>query len=220
MGAAGNAAGTGSQWATDLEINNPSINTVSYKFLWLPRGTDNSAPTESAVYTLAPGASASYENIVGEVFGVSAFGALAVASDAATDIVMSRTYNVSATGTFGQSIDGILADFLIPANQTERVIFMDENDATRANLGLLNGTAAPIEVKVQRHDAQGNTLGEVQTVALAAYSNTQVNRVMQAYAPVTSGYVDVWTDTVGGGFLAYGSVLDNVSSDPTTVMPQ
>jgi hypothetical protein len=35
-----------------------------------------------------------------------------------------------------------------------------------------------------------------------------------------AGYVEVWTETVGGAFAAYGSVLDNVTSDPTTVNPK
>ena len=57
VAAAGNAPGTGSQWATDVEINNPTAAAISYQFLWLPRGRDNSDPTESEVYTLEPGAS-------------------------------------------------------------------------------------------------------------------------------------------------------------------
>jgi hypothetical protein len=39
-------------------------------------------------------------------------------------------------------------------------------------------------------------------------------------APVEGGYIDVWTETEGASFDAYGSVLDNATSDPTTVLPQ
>jgi hypothetical protein len=51
-------------------------------------------------------------------------------------------------------------------------------------------------------------------------SNSQITRVFQDHAPITAGYVDVWTDTPGAAIYCYGSVLDNLTSDPTTVLPQ
>ena len=39
-------------------------------------------------------------------------------------------------------------------------------------------------------------------------------------APIEAGYVDVWTDTEGASIYCYGSVLDNLTSDPTTIPPQ
>jgi hypothetical protein len=50
--------------------------------------------------------------------------------------------------------------------------------------------------------------------------NTQLNRVLADFAPIEAAYADIWTDTGGGVFACYGSVLDEVSSDPTTVLPQ
>ena len=55
---------------------------------------------------------------------------------------------------------------------------------------------------------------------LPAWGNTQLNRVFNDVAPIEAAYVDVWTTTTGGMFGAYGSVLDQLTSDPTTVMPQ
>ncbi len=224
VGAAGNAAGTGSQWATDVEVNNPTTATLSYQFLWLPRGADNSDPTRSDVFTLAPGASARYENVVGEVFGVSAFGALAVASDSGQAIVMSRTYNVSAAGTFGQSIEGLHASRLVPADDRVRIVFMTESQSGspstgyRANLGFQNGTNAALVVNYALYSSSGDALGDG-TVELQPWGNTQINRVLQGSAPV-DGYVDVWTETAGGALVAYGSVVDNGTADPTTIMPE
>ena len=37
---------------------------------------------------------------------------------------------------------------------------------------------------------------------------------------VQAAYVDLWTETPGGAFACYGSVLDAATSDPTTVLPQ
>jgi hypothetical protein len=51
-------------------------------------------------------------------------------------------------------------------------------------------------------------------------SNNQITRIFRNYAPITAGYVDLWTDTPGASVYCYGSVLDNLTSDPTTVLPQ
>ncbi len=224
VAAAANSPGTGSLWVTDVEVNNPTTATITYRFLWLPRdSSDNSAPAASAVFTLAPAASARYENVVGQVFGRSALGALAVAADSADAIVMSRTYNLSATGTFGQSIVGLHSSRLIPADRRMRIVFTSETSSGatssgyRTNLGFQNGTGSAIVVSYTLYDRAGVNLG-VGTVELGPWCNTQLNRVLQTHAPV-DGYVDVWTETAGGAFVAYGSVVDNTTGDPTTVMP-
>jgi hypothetical protein len=54
---------------------------------------------------------------------------------------------------------------------------------------------------------------------LPPYSNRQINGIFQDYAPI-NGYVDVRTYTPDASIYCYGSVLDNVTSDPTTVLPQ
>jgi hypothetical protein len=57
------------------------------------------------------------------------------------------------------------------------------------------------------------------TLDLPLYSNNQINRIFRDWVPI-SEYVDVWSTTSRASFYCYGSVLDNISSDPTTVLPQ
>ncbi len=54
---------------------------------------------------------------------------------------------------------------------------------------------------------------------LDPWGNDQLNRVFEDYQPV-NGYVEVWTPQPFKSFFCYGSVLDNVTSDPTTILPQ
>jgi hypothetical protein len=44
--------------------------------------------------------------------------------------------------------------------------------------------------------------------------------VFRDHAPISAGYVDVWTNAPDGIIYCYGSVLDNETNDPTTVLPQ
>jgi len=229
VAAAANAEGAaGSFFVTDVEINNPGTTAMSYRFLWLPRDTDNSNPTASDVFTLAAGASVRYQNVLNEVFAAEdVVGALAIVADSPDAIIMSRTFNQGDAGTFGQAIEGLHSSELIQAGERMRVVFMTETDPAdtpatgyRSNLGLLNGTGAPLTVMVARYDAEGTMLGDMATVELDPWENTQLNRVLRNFDPPVAGYIDVWTETTDGAFAAYGSVLDNVTSDPTTVNPK
>jgi hypothetical protein len=222
--AAAVAAGAeGAFFQTDLEVNNKGSASATVTFRWLPRGQNNTEPLESEEITLAPGQSMRYENVLTELFGLEpdSVGALAMVADSADVIGMSRTYNVpfaKIAGTFGQGLPAVPADQLIPSAQVKRIIFMSENDDTRANVGCVNGLDTPVHITLELYDGEGALL-EVRNMNLGPWSNNQINRIFGDHAPV-NGYVDVSSQTEGAAFYCYGSVLDNLTSDPTTVLPQ
>jgi hypothetical protein len=74
-------------------------------------------------------------------------------------------------------------------------------------------------VPIELHHSNTDLLG-TRTIELPPLSNDQATRVFRNHAPISAGYVDVWTDTEGALIYCYGSVLDNLTSDPTTVLPQ
>lgn len=223
LSSAARTGGVGdSFFVTDVDVNNSGDSMATYKVAWLPSDTDNSSPTVSDELTIEAGETVRWGDVLGNVFGVpdgpDAVGALAFVSDSAELKVFSRTYNSSDAGTFGQAIPGVSEDDLIPTGTTRRILFFTENAAYRSSLGFLNGTSKSLTIKWRRYTADGMMVDE-SSVALPAWGNTQFNRVFGPDAPVEGGYVDVWTDTDGGAFTAYGSVLDNDTSDPTTVLP-
>ncbi len=59
---------------------------------------------------------------------------------------------------------------------------------------------------------------ETKNMDLGPWSNNQFNRLFRDYAPI-NGYADVTSTTAGAEYFCYGSVLDNGSNDPTTVLP-
>ena len=70
----------------------------------------------------------------------------------------------------------------------------------------------------ERFEPDGTSV-EAGFTDLDPWSNTQLNNVFSDVAPVDGGYIDVWTQTPGAAFAAYGSVVDNDTGDPTTVLP-
>ena len=214
----------GSFFTSDLELNNVGSTDLSYRLLWLPRGEDNSVSLHSDTFTLAAGAGVRYANVLGEVFGLEPdqAGGLAIEASEAGLLAMSRTYNLPSAkvaGTFGQELPGIPADRMIQTGVKKRIIFMNENDDVRSNVGCQNAGLEPVTVKIELHSSDGERLG-TRTMDLPPLSNDQATRVFRNHAPISAGYVDVWTDTEGASIYCYGSVLDNVTSDPTTVLPQ
>ena len=223
IAAASFAAGAaGSFFQTDVDVNNTDGDTVTYRFVWLPRGADNSSPLISQEFTLDAGESTRFENILAGVFALSegVNGAVAVAADSEGLIVNSRTYNlpvVKVSGTFGQAIAGVPEEDLIEVNDIWRITFMSENADFRANLGCVNGRNESLRIFIDLYDPEGALL-ETKNMDLAPWSNKQINKIFDDYAPI-NGYADVRTTQADAAFWCYGSVLDNGSSDPTTVVP-
>jgi hypothetical protein len=223
--AAALAAGLeGAFFQTDVDLNNAGSTDITYELLWLPRGANNAEPVHSSRFSLVSGAGVRYGNVLGEVFGLepNQAGALAVDASGTDLLAMSRTYNVpgaKVTGTFGQGIPGIPADRMIQPGQRKRIIFMNENDELRSNVGCQNGSDQTIRVNLELFNSAGESL-EVKTMDLPPMSNNQITRIFRNYAPIAAGYVDIWTETSGALIYCYGSVLDNETSDPTTVLPQ
>jgi hypothetical protein len=215
----------GSFFRTDLDLNNVGSSYHFYTLLWLPRGANNSDPVRSAPFSLAPGAGVRYANVLDEVFGLEPdqVGALAVDSHGYGSglLAMSRTYNLPSAkvaGTFGQELPGIPEGQMIPTGVKKRVLFMREDDDFRANLGCVNAVGTEAVVAIDLYGSDGVLL-ETKYMMLPPYSNRQINGILRDYAPV-NGYVDVRTWTPDATIYCYGSVLDNLTSDPTTVLPQ
>lgn len=213
----------GSSWSTDVDIQNAGTEMASFQYLWLPRDTDNAMPAESDTFMVAAGESLRHADVLAAAFGVAdgtdALGALALLSDSAELKIFSRTFNTTEDGTYGQGMPGMAAADLIPAGVKKRILFFTENADYRSNIGILNGTGEPLTIEWERFTANG-TMVDAASAELPAWGNVQLNQVFLNDAPVVGGYIDVWTSTEGGSFAAYGSVLDNATSDPTTVLPQ
>jgi hypothetical protein len=221
------AVATGAEGAffqTDVDINNSRPGSEAlYEIWWLPRGASNASPRRSDVFSIAGGQSIRISNVLSEVFGLqpNKVGAIVIASDDDRVIAMSRTYNVSetkATGTFGQALPAIPSNELIGTGDRRRIIFMSETDGTRANVGCVNGTDSDMEILADLYDSGGSFLG-TRNMTLGPWGNDQINRIFRGHEPVT-GYVEIRSESPGAAYYCYGSVLDNGTSDPTTILPQ
>jgi hypothetical protein len=216
-------------WRTDLEVNNPGTTRVRYMISLLLRDQDNSNPAFTSQFTLEPGRSAHYPDLLMTVFGI-AKGAAAVRVTPIDGpiLVNSRTYNQLPSGTFGQFVPAVPRAQAIGWGQDARLIGLSHDPSLasgfRTNLGLVNLSPAPIRVEADFRLGDGTYLGRV-GYDLLPFEFIQTDRAFEQVTSsrVDDGYIVVRTTTAGARFLAYASVTDNVTGDPTyvpTIVPQ
>jgi hypothetical protein len=220
------AVASGAQGAffqTDVDVSNADDLAIDYQFQWLPRGENNSEPTTSKDFTLGAGKSVRYANVLAEVFDLEpdSLGALLVLSSSPDLLAMSRTYNLGddgSEGTYGQAIPALATDDFIQQGATRRILFGSENADMRTNIGCQNGADSTTVVYLDLFKGDGSSLGR-KTMMLKPFGNEQINRIFDGHNPM-DGYVDVTPAQADKPVYCYGSVLDNVTSDPTTIPPQ
>jgi len=210
-------------WRTDVEVQNPGAVRATYVVALLMRDADNSNPAFRAQFTLDPGRTVRYPDIMATAFGLTdAAAAVRVTPVAGTVLVNSRTYNQLPSGTFGQFVPALPRSAAINWGQTARLIGLSHDPSLaagyRTNIGLVNLSPAPITVEVDFYLATGAFLG-TQTCDLLAFEFLQTDKAFEKVTPdrVDDGYVSVKTSTGGARFLAYASVIDNITGDPTYV---
>ena len=88
----------------------------------------------------------------------------------------------------------------------------------RSNLGVVNTGEVAVEVDCRFLDPAGHELATT-TYRLAPGAAVQDNAVLHRLTggDVAAASAVLSTATAGGGFLAYVSVVDEVSNDPTFV---
>jgi hypothetical protein len=173
----------------------------------------------SRTATLQPGETRRWTDVVESLFGSDGVGVITV--EAASHVVMTaRTYNLAAAGgTFGQALPGLVISDAIPEGSVGCVMGLRENDQWRSNLGLVNLGFQSAAVRVRLFNATGMQIGRTLQRNVPARGWTQIDRVLSAAGAGENdlAYATVEPLNAGAAIWAYGSVVDNITGDPTTI---
>jgi hypothetical protein len=224
----------GTNWRTDVAVHNPGSTQASYTFALLKRDTDNSSPT-TASFSLAPGTTTRYPDIIDSVFGFYGAAALRVTVTSGSVLFTSNTYNRLSSDNTNNFPDGSTFGNFVPAFlDTTAITYADEgrlihlshtNKETKTNyrtaIGLLNVTASTLPLTIDLYAANGALLGTV-SPSLQPYEFKQYEAIFSPYisAPLADGYAVIRTTAAGGRFFAYASIVDNRTGDPMYVPAQ
>lgn len=161
-----------------------------------------------------------FVDVINSVFAINkGYGALAVVSDSNHLFIFSRTYDLTDEGTYGKGLPGVPDSALSKGDTRKRVLFFTQDGDYRSNLALANGISSDIVIKWERFRADGSMVDSGET-ELEPWSNTQLNEVFKDQSPIEAAYMDVWTETPGGEFMVFSTVIDGRSGDGTVVQPQ
>jgi len=198
-------------WRSDVGLLNRSPRTNAVRL----RYYDGWVPFESEL-ALAPGESRVISDVVGS-FGRDGSGPFQVFSSEALTVT-SRTYNQSSDGTFGQSMHGVTATGGLESGESVVLMQLREDEIARTNIGVCNLWPRRAKVDVKLYDDDGALVLD-DTWTVAPLHTLQLNRPFRTFAghvDIESGYA-VITVRSGQDIYVYGSVIDNITDDPTAI---
>ena len=211
---------TGSYWTTTFTLVNPGSTDAAVTLKWLGHDVDGRSGPEFT-YVVRAGQTLSNVEANFQANFQETWGGILMTSSSPLVFLQSETStNVPSGGTVGQALPALgPVDFAGAAPRTLAPI--KENASFRTNLVLANATEMPLVAHVALFAADGAPLG-TRDVELPPLGATQINRVASALGSATleSGRIAVSTPTPGGLVAAYASLIDNITNDPRTLLPQ
>ena len=205
----------GSQWRTDAGILNLCDTDAVVEMLL---HTDTAVFRET--FTIGPGRQQIFPDVVALLAGGNHTGALELRSNVGVTVT-TRTFNQTIDGTYGQAIDGVMAAGGFSAGESVYLQQLKEDTAARTNIGVLNMGGTTATVTVTLFDRLGDEVGSF-AVEVEAGRTVQDNRPYRerfSRSDIVGGYARITVD-VGEGLFPYGSVVDNETGDPTTILPR
>jgi len=212
----------GAFYTTDLTVANVGTTTANYFLKFLGNNRDGSVGPQRN-FSLAAGRSATFADVLKSVFNLdSDFGAIQVGGSEDL-VVLGQTSTPGFGGTFGQSVPAMEGQDLISFGKPRTIVAVRDDASFRTNLILCGATEfVSVDVDVSLISAEGATLG-TKRYRLQPFGMIQVSRVARelgATGDINGARLDLSTPTTGGSFAAYASVIDNVTNDPRTLLPQ
>ncbi len=212
-------------WKTDLRVFNPCDAGLDVRIDFLELGIDNSGPSPPGISrALVPHQTLVLDDVLMWIpfHEENTQGSLRVTFEgpsACTPVVMSRTYNDTPDGTYGQYVPAVA----VAEGDGENLMLtgLAHNTLYRTNVGLANlsGIGVP-GITLRILDPAGNVLAEKSDVGLPPYSSIQVVNVARAAG--VSDDLDLFSleiDANGEYITAYASLIDNRTDDPVMYTP-
>jgi hypothetical protein len=231
MAALSGTPGGANNFHSDIRIYNGGSAQAAVTATFYPQGA-NSTPKVYGPFTIENGGVRAFDDVVANQFASSGQGgSIVLTTTAPTSMVATgRTYTIddrasaaAQGGTFGQFIPGVVpAQGIGAGDRALQILQLEQSASFRSNLGLteLSGNPAHVRLTVYIPDSKTSVSTELD---LAPNEFRQLGRVLDSFYPGQSTYnarISVEVTSGTGRVAAYGSVIDNFSSDATYVPSQ
>jgi hypothetical protein len=197
---------------TTLQLHNPTGAAISGRLIFHPGGFSGTDTDPSVTYTLAPGATTSYADVLA-AFGRTGLGSLdIVATSGPVPLGVARVFNDGGVrGTTGFSVDAARPEDALQSGETGVLIAPADPAATRFNVGIRTFDAGA-SLSVTIRDRDGQIIRTFSKVYAPNYFEQQAGSVFLGAAPGPSDSVSI--TVTGGSAIVYGASTDNKTQDP------
>jgi hypothetical protein len=202
-----------SQWRTDMVARNLSSSTATLKLILHTANGDF-----NTTGTVAGGAQQAFEDVVKAMGQSNAKGSMEICSTQPL-LVLGRIFNVASAGTFGQFLDGHVANLGLKEGELASLIGLRQQTGSfRTNISVTNGGTVAASIEVKLYDNAG--------VELTTYTlEVPAGQVVQDLTPFSTrankpdlgwGFATVKV-VAGFNINASASVIDAGTNDPVTI---
>jgi hypothetical protein len=208
----------GAQWFSDAVLLNPTAEAAAIDLAFLSSGDDGESMGE-VTYSLPARHLRVLTDVVSEL-GRAGAGGLEIHATSEDVMGVSRTYSTHGAGSFGQHIAAVAQEDALVGGEQYLLSGLAGNGGFHTNLGVLNLGETATRVGFDLYDTSGTLLGTAR-VRAPARGFAQTNEVFSELTgdAVRGGYAVVSTTSADAHFLAYASVVDDSSHDPTFIAP-
>ena len=220
--AAGGVSGAGGTlWKTQAIVYNPGPEPVTFVVEFTPR--NRTLILQEGPFDLEAGRSMYWDNIIEELFNRTGSGGLWVDASAPV-LFLTRTYTENPTtkkagggGTFGEGRYASREVFSLGLGDGEvYLIGLQHDDYFRSNLYFQEVDGSPVTLEVEIFDSSGQRLRR-RLVDVDGHSSKLRNLKDLGADGVHSAYATVEVAEGDGRVAVGGSVIDNITGDPTAL---
>ncbi len=205
-------------WRTDMRIFNPSAAPQSVTLTFYPLGNPGTAVSRSAA--IRPGEVTVLDDVARSTFGQSNVGGavhVTTSSDSSL-IVTGRTYDRTSAGTYGQFIQAVTPqDAAGAGSRPLQILQVEDSPRYRTNVGIAEVTGKAVTVVISVVLPESET---PHTLLVDLAPNEYRQWALIPELGLGNVYNARVTVTVAGGegkVIAYGSVIDRQTQDPTYI---
>ena len=207
-------------WRTDMRVFNGGTSTQPATITFYPQ--DDSAPRTADV-SIAPGEVKTMDNFLQSTFGLTNDGgAVHVTTPGNSNLVVSgRTYNKTDNGTYGQFVPAVTeAESVGSGDRALQIQQVEDSVRFRTNIGIAEVTGKEVTVVIEVNDPDSRVVPKIEmTLPPNSFRQLPIIRDL-GLGNVYNARIAVRVIGGEGRVTAYGSVIDQVTQDPTYVPAQ
>lgn len=206
----------GSYFRTSVQLYNPRNTAVSGRIVYHPAGTSGSDNDPSLAYSIAPGKTLAYADLLPAMGIASGLGTADLIADptSALPLVLARIFNDGgASGTTGLAEELISSDDALHQGDTGALIAPADLTRFRLNIGIrtfTQGATMLITVRTANGDIVKTT---THTYPPTYFVQISTSALLDGHT-LTGGETLTFEITSGTAIL-YGATTDNTTNDPS-----